>query len=623
MRDVILPEDLAPPTDPVAARDWGLCCHACSTLLLQCQRPGWTTYQRYSAESSDPFTFPEPCQFNVTCNSPGMESIQALYKFHKTVYRCVFGVPPFDINRCTDIGQECCYQPPDVRQCCNDFFPIGCLCGDSDLSPFRYDRLIENRCTRWWPEIMCHKDGTDTGAGRLRDALLCVVHWERWWKIPVDECAPEVRIKIPGPPVPFVTSSVVPRWWIFACSGVPVFTFDLDDAVEKGVIDAGERSSFISSVQQLAQPTQSILKKLGDAGYFATKDWRDEQQQAYAELDARFPNAGYGNCIQDPANMQLLGPIRKRAAPYLKCRDTSPTAKPLQPPLACEKDFPGGSQADYQYWKDRQWVYFRAVCGGWAYGCWDVSEDDLLQGIGRNGQCFQAVYGSVKPAGWQTCTANACSDCCNQSYYCCTDLANNCPDRCGQSLAQGCGEFNPPVPPTSCNNLMAQANCFGIRFLYAQYYGRNDICNCDHPVHFTCLYTAMSELKALQRPYNSWNESEPYQCHIENPTLGYHYCWDTLAAHYPPRPILNSIFNQTWEHNVDDFCPGARMFNYVDNIPCPQSPIDPQTCFDPDTPFRTPVYDGSCPTPLDIDQINCAGEDLKCLDNDCDGDPTQ
>lgn len=619
VRDVILPEDEF-FTDEEARRDWGVCCQTCDTLLLECERPAWSTFQRYFAESIDPILYPEPCQWNYTCSSPELPPIQAIYRYDREVYRVAYeGIPQLPVDRCAGELDTHCYNPPDVRQCCTDFFPTGCLCGSTDLSPFRYWRLFENRCSRFLTEAYCHKNGAPVvGPFNMRSLLLCIVHKERWWKIPVDTCNSDVRIRIPGPAVPFAGSQIVPKWWIFACSGVPVFGFDVDDAVERGVISAQEQSDLYFAISNQLQPDQGILQKMGEAGYFTTKDWRNEQAQAYDELNQRFPSAGYNTCANlDPAALNVLGPVRKRYAPFLRCRDVAPSAVPLQPPLSCEKDFPGGSAEDEQYWKDRQWVYFRAACGGWAWGCWDVTDEALLAGSGRNAvDCFAGVRGNVKPADWEVCTHPGVTNCNGQTYYYCTDLATGCPERCQEAITQGCGQFNPPTPPTSCDNLMAQGNCFGIRFVWAQYYARNDSCNTEQPVRFTCLYTSKSELKALQRPLDSWYSSEPFQCHPENPTLGWHYCWKDLIGHYPPRPIVNSIVNGTGEHNATDMCPGSHIFEYVEVT---GTPTGTQICLDLDASPKFPVGNTSCPDPLTPEQIDCAGQDLKCNELDCEG----
>ena len=525
------------------------CCHACDHLLLWCERPELSRLNHMVFGNWQGTG--QLCETCYTETIPGYQPVQAIYKFNRVVHRCVFAALDEAVNL-IEMPPACpaCPGPADT-DCCSTQFPDGtCLCnkfwaGLGGINTNRKYKLLASDATKWFIEMSCHKGGFALGGvppiNDLYGEFLCLVFRERWWKIAQD-CPPIDHIYVPGcnqvggagdcGGIPFNTSQLVPKWWIFACSGIPIYRFEITDAVRHGVITSGEAATFLSDCALHKTPPQGTLTKLAAAGIISAGDWRDEQRQAYIDLDALHPSAGYGACIQNVAAMHTLGPFRKRctnpsvslaATALLKKGDVIPEISALQ--ADCFIAYPGGAsdQSAYDHWAARQWVYFRGIQGGWVWANWapeasgeciglGLSEEEaLLRGCGRNDSgCIGALRG--EPRGPTTCVT--CNNQTQPNTHPCDGCTSGC-DECGGFPVQACAPDNLPIP-TTCTNLGISPLCQGIQFRYSEYAFKNNLADLD----MYCYKNIKSILVEMKRSSDSWDSAIPFECRAESPALG-------------------------------------------------------------------------------------------------------
>lgn len=573
------------------------CCTSCEPLLLWCQRPGYTNTQSYLYGSLGNPT----CQTHYQLTTLAMDPVQAIYHYYGAFLKCRFPNPGEGLESLLPSVPRCLDPFCDPRQdCCGGPPYFGCECGHNWLSDYRRDTWLSMPDGRWGVELACFNNNAPLSAtvGSLYATFLCVVHLEKWWRIPTETCAPTDRIYVPGCTqsptggncggVPFNTTQLVPEYFIHACSGVPLFSWEIDDALARNIIDGTEASQLLIDIGNKQNPDQATLWKLYNGGYLKTGDWREEQRQAFIDLDARFPGAGYGLCIEPCDQMDPLGPFRKRlvepfanpsATPVLRRGDSIANMLTIQVPANCFKNYPGSlqSQLDYEYWGDRQWVYFRGVPGGWSWVCWGFTEQQILNGSGRNSPgCIEALKGNPRPNPNCLPLGAICPT--RRLPYCnwCTQLG--CPE-CGQSLAQGCGPF-PAIPvATSCENLVVKPRCEGVHFIWAQYHQKNQLTHnattgeCLQSSRTECLYVAHSFLVEAKRVYDSWDASCPFRCRIEKPPLSVFKNWDAVEnGHFGPRTICTEVVVPSTPplQTVNDLCCSGKCwdYNYINGYPC-------------------------------------------------------
>lgn len=650
------------------------CCHKDDTLLFWAERPLYTqkTHTGCFVGFGPSQRFKEYC-CTRTYGQEG--AVQAIYHYHSCWWRCIpvdiEGIKAFDglaemcppatcqIDPSTG-AQTPCYPyincspsiPCSGQGCCNDptynFQPWNnnCLdccenCNDQGMSVWRRKRMAVTDQWKWIVEAVCHKNGQALGSGADCDTIsysggsfsnctrlgglnaahqmIAVVHFERWWRIA--DCPEGSRIYVPGcsPGVGGFNCggnlcnsvNLVPKWWIFACSGVPLYAGDLIDAVRFNVITSAEATQLLEDLfGTCTHPDQAVLKKLAVAGYIRANDWRDEQRTAYQELDARFPGAGYNACIQNVDQMHTLGPFRKRMTyktvgtsnqPLLRKNDVvnNPNLLPLQ--ADCFINFPGGTQADYDYWCQRQWVYFRGRPGGWTWADWDANlcpGNELLSiliGDTRGStNCIDAIYGACRSP-----STNVPCGCCN------TQAAIGKPVDC-----EGCNEYQCPTPIPDCNPIVdicevlsTKPYCEGVHFKYTVYRGDSSLvapdgsgCNpgptCGQCVQVKCQQTVHSFLIEASRSVDSWLDSIPYTCRPEKPALPVFNTWNSWAKSHPAPESSVCSFAITPASDTQSWCWGCGC-QATGAPPCPQSTYTSRMC--------------------------CGG---MCADNVCDCDPT-
>jgi hypothetical protein len=642
------------------------CCHHADTLLLWSERPGWTVSQHFRQAGVVPGS--PVCEICYTNTQGIMLPVQSIYKFHSCRFVLRYATLDDPVNLIqlptyNDIFMQgeacknpCCHPEYDPDQCCYTVFPPApgeqpCLCntwfgtGRGGLSNARKDDLANDAATSWFIDMTCHKDGQPLGAGvpRLYDQFLCLVFYERWWRI--SECPEGVRIRVPGCTqgassncggVPYQTDDLVPKWWIFACSGIPLYQCDLDDALSLGVIEAAEYTQLLADIAVDGQPTsQETMNKLAEAGYIAVKDWRPQQRQAFIDLHAKFPTADYDLCIEDVEDMDELGPFRKRFCdpdvgvtdrPYLHKDDVFVDQAPLQ--AICMKDYPGDptNQADYDYWRERQWVYFRGIPGGWAWADWDAAagtslteEQAIAAGYGRNGgiggpNVLEAPILSFRGEPRPPINCSPCEQICPDTEYC--DQCNSDCSSCGTAPLAGCD------PPTNCRKFTLRATCEGVRFVYSQYYLKNDLSLvdgvCEADQEYVCLFTVNSYLVEARRSRDSWLDEIPFTCRTETPPLPSYNVWPAVAVgHRPPAAMCNEITDPidpaNPKYDVSDLCCGGGCIIYTEcsygetTYGCPE-----------EGPGNPCLPTNSCAADVFVlpEQISCIGHELDCEDEE-------
>jgi hypothetical protein len=391
-----------------------------------------------------------------------------------------------------------------------------------------------------------------------------------------------------------------------------------------------------------------ILKKLAAAGYLRSNDWRDEQRMAYQELHARFPTAGYDAYIQDVVDMHTLGPFRKRMTYKTVGTSTNPLLRrnnvvnnPDLDPLQADgfRQFPGGTQDDYDYWCARQWVYFRGRPGGWQWVGWATSQpcpgDEILSvllGGGRaDPSCIDALTGNTcrHPALKAPCT------CCN------TTASIGIPVTC-----RGCDTYDCAFPlpgcyaPDICQTFSAKPYCEGMHFKFAVHDAELTLrspdgssCNpgvyCGSCTKIGCLYTQHSFLTEAKRSVDSWLDSIPYTCRNEKPPLPVYNTWQAwIKAHPAPESSICNLASipsqdlQSWCWGCGcqlDGAPPCAASEYTDRLCCGGMCEDGACDCDPCTvdPYEGPQADAcserfDCPPHSNLGQTTCIGFTPTC-----------
>lgn len=376
-------------------------------------------------------------------------------------------------------GSDPCGPPPSILH------PI-CTCGSRWLTNYRKRKLLDDKRYAWAVDVECY-DGGDflipSVPKALSDYWLFNMTNERWWKIKettgLDPLNPDRKIPLsfwehpdgsngiwPNPTKGIQTTQqdpvgefcgysddkLVPKWWIYGCSGVPIFEFELQDAwspmsslatdlsiKRDPVIERANADALMLDLQNgppvgfyYEYRNQTTFEKMSKGGYFDSKDWREEQRIIYQELAQRFPGAGYEQHLNIDWSTIELGPFRKRfyaphtlglITPYLSANKVPDSAKDFQAPINLNYPgrFPGPGMTaqeieqainDYYFWAERQWVYFRAVPQGWTWVSWqaynegtcfllDCPETEegeiqaILAGCGRgSGACIESWFNS-------------------------------------------------------------------------------------------------------------------------------------------------------------------------------------------------------------------------------------
>jgi len=198
------------------------------------------------------------------------------------------------------------------------------------LSYYRRREMERLPYYRWLADVMCYDKGnvvanpyyqyTSDGEtvpqltnGTLYEHLLAVVHCEHWYELALCDQNPEhedgARLgegmtDSDGNPININTSILAPRFWVYACSGVPFFDFELEEAVKKGYISDAEYQEVKEAFNEGKTPRQEIMNSIAKGGYFDTADWRQEALSEIRDLRTRKYTAdSYGGIINGDTNI--------------------------------------------------------------------------------------------------------------------------------------------------------------------------------------------------------------------------------------------------------------------------------------------------------------------------------
>ena len=319
------------------------CCHSnlCGDeiLGLRKNRPGYDREQwdactpNDTGQCIDQISCPDGCEQRGVWVTASEDPIQAIYTplgsfFHVTGgprYRS-FGDPFFGLNHptrycnatCTSLTPYCCH---DDANCEGADCLLNCVCYEGSrgapwswISPYMRNQMSADSQYFSTRGILCYNDGdpslgepptaedTDVGTGtdyHLFDGYLGHVFLEFWWErascdgwfLPDPLCEP--RDCGAGTCVPIGSdasgegqlgiSNIVPRYWFFGCSGVPIFGWMIARARDNGDIDEDDCQTILGQLgatddqtQYPDPPDQGIMKTLFDKGYIRTSDWRGE-----------------------------------------------------------------------------------------------------------------------------------------------------------------------------------------------------------------------------------------------------------------------------------------------------------------------------------------------------------
>ena len=204
------------------------------------------------------------------------------------------------------------------------------------LSRYRKRQMERDPYYRWLLDIMCYDNGNIIAspfyeytyqegipgkyarnyAGTLYDHLIGVVHCEHWYEIARCPDNPEHNdgevlgswiVDADGNPSGANTSLLAPRFWVYACSGAPLFDFELEEAYKKSVngqplFQQEDISILERNLAQRTTPPQKLMDKLASLGYFDVGDWRNEALSEIRVLKGlTYTREAYGgNPLGDP-----------------------------------------------------------------------------------------------------------------------------------------------------------------------------------------------------------------------------------------------------------------------------------------------------------------------------------
>lgn len=296
-----------------------------------------------------------------------------------------FATMRFDLPCSTPQEDDCC-------DCTNGVLPSGCFaCGMS---------LYQQRMAPQYPwaeEILRYRCGqkpfgpihNDTGAvtaftSDLWQQFLGFAHLEHHYLY--DPACVQIPANVPvdedGDTIPTL-SSIVPKLFIYACGGVPMFEFDFYDAAAAGVISTQQADNAVAIMRRLnplafslspaeVDDWRAVMAALEADGRLRTIDWRGEAAAELAEAAGTIPQMA--GCVVAAANLPELAPVRKTHYPALDPRKVWASAAPRQVPT-CQGVVLAPADPNYFAWAEIQHTYFRCMPGGWTFAAWQFGSD--------------------------------------------------------------------------------------------------------------------------------------------------------------------------------------------------------------------------------------------------------
>lgn len=156
------------------------------------------------------------------------------------------------------------------------------LGSDTDIAPCEYgdsfywlQGIANSSTSDLFRKYTVAADGTPTAttSRSLEQTVLCVVHKEKWWYRSSNSLT---KSDSDGGSASDRSAALcrTPRYWIFACSGVPLFHFELYDAyhVHGTITEAEMKQIFRAIVHHDVELPESAMDKLESAGVLQVKD---------------------------------------------------------------------------------------------------------------------------------------------------------------------------------------------------------------------------------------------------------------------------------------------------------------------------------------------------------------
>lgn len=518
------------------------CCHSDDEVYwVRIERPLDVTATHAFGDGGDPETCPGGCEVSIVTTKAAAPALQVMYAKHGEYWKIdtarKFFAPP----------RQPCGEPCTV--CCPATFPpfLGCVCTpNAYLSPHQKSEMEGNPFWNAAIDIICYADScsagtlpdayvpgptcsTLSGATSLYDHWLCVVHLEHWFTPPEDD--PDAYFPNPlAPPSGSPTHSwqcFVPRFLIESCSGSPLFSFQLDLAVARGVITDGQKCQFLVDLDN-GVSNQEVLRALANAGIIGPKDHRKWIADQAARLEELMPD-DFAGCATACASLDLVGPCRVYYPVGITPGCLPANASALQPSLpACFNDpwsggpYPGEGDPDreaFLIWHElTHSIYVHAFTAYKDWVCWDTpgyTDDNIpdlprrssvacggdcwnITGEPRDCTCEDGVFAGEYPpgSGLATCEFGCGTGCAAEPG--CSVLSLSCSD----------------TPGSTCQNLAIAEVCGAMHLVYTvtQFVPMTPTETCPYDYKPVCVYRNDAYVWRSRVARGDYDGGCPYKC---------------------------------------------------------------------------------------------------------------
>lgn len=99
--------------------------------------------------------------------------------------------------------------------------------------------------------------------------MLCVVHKEKWWQRFYNSMRDTTSVPPPSTSDQNTGSDRTPKWWLFACSGIPLFTWEI---MELSSLSDDDKKDLFSGIANGTYVKESIFDTLEADGILEIKD---------------------------------------------------------------------------------------------------------------------------------------------------------------------------------------------------------------------------------------------------------------------------------------------------------------------------------------------------------------
>ena len=568
-----------------------------------------------------------------SCCVTSASSSNYMYPLGPNVNACVFGDGTFNELQEKAVRQGDASPPAfdvvtDTNPCTNfdgSASTVTCKCpysGNDSWAWINGDLLLaSNNDNSFEYEHYTLGGGTNVSFqgryNRLGRTLLAVFHQEIWFraceKYPSD--IPEALGDDPDQEDinDAVAGSIwkcrAPEWWAYACSGIPIYTWEVRRMVEAELISEAQELDLYQSIYANTPIERTALGR-ATLEKFETTHWND---------------------LDGSKGLTLLG-IRDWAGYTMANGDVVPDSqrKIIRKDLYQSKGS-GGSAQDRII--EDQFYYGRN--GGWAHICRkpkagnytanDVINDmpqvprgvgyrtdDICRAAGTDGSCLSAFAG---PYGTPTCSnANTVCGCDLCTYRFrgsdCQAAWFDPPNQCGIGVQRACDSTLPPSEDNPylplCNLTKFNASCGGIHF---QFSGIDAIQDADpvDEINYQCLEENHAHLWVLNRTCEEGlDTTKPYTCTNPKCNAGPYNDLGDVSTNIAPPSASNHTRCINAANPTNSFCSGSSGTTILsDGTLCEiefDSPVDDKK-EKPGNPMKPPYVVGTdCGTYLCTDK---------------------